>query len=346
MSVLPVLPGRAGLLHDRLLVQAGADDAAEALVLAEQPGSGIVLSGAGAVAAARRLERADRLTDVPLLIDRRRYAGRARARGTKRLDANWLDRQRELWVPTVLTDSGYIGAGDQAALRSVLHQAARAGPDVTAVLPLHTGWLDGDLRLLCDLIADNGVPVALVLEHARDPFGVLRVLYGLVTVLALPVPVALLSSDVSALGGLAFGASWTAVGVRSGLRHLYPLTGTGRPGQRVSALVDPALTMVGVERIAAAWAATPDDPDWACPCPTCRGRTLDWLLAAGRAEATAHTFDRLLHRRELLTQLPVGALRRQSWKAQCASAEFQYQALALAGVPWQVPRHLVFWQRL
>jgi hypothetical protein len=351
MSLLPLLPTGAGLLHDRLLVQAVARDAADAVRLTGHPGSGVVLSGHTSLDAARRL-----VTDRPgavVLTDRRRYAGARRATGRDGVDLGWAEAQRELGLPGILTDSGYVGRGDAAALRAVLDGAARAGPDVTAVLPLHVAWLHDDLRLLCDEIADHGVGVALVLERSGDPLGVLKVLYGLVTVLALPVPVALLGGDVSALGALAFGAAWASVGVRGGRRHLSPASPAspaggvpGPAGGRIGALVDPALSLVPVERIAARWALTPDDPGWACPCPVCRGRTIDRLLTAGRDEANAHTVDRLLARRDGLVSLPPGALRRQSWKAQCAAAAFQYQALALAGAGDEVPRHLAHWQRL
>ena len=39
-----------------------------------------------------------------------------------------------------------------------------------------------------------------------------------------------------------------------------------------------------------------------------------------------------------------GPLREQSWRAKCASAAFQYEALALVGVAWDVPRFLRNWQ--
>jgi hypothetical protein len=110
-----------------------------------------------------------------------------------------------------------------------------------------------------------------------------------------------------------------------------------------SALVDPALALIKVGKIAAAWAATPDDPVWACFCSVCHGRTLDWLLSATAEQANQHTFELLLDRRDGLMSLP-GPLREQSWRAKCASAAFQYEALALVGVAWDVPRFLRNWQ--
>ena len=342
MSVLPVRPGRAGLLQDHLLVQASADAANIAALLANRSGSGIVLSGPQALTAGLRLTKTT--PGLPLLCDRRRYAGKSRASGRAPFDPRWLDGQRELNVPHVLSDSGYIGCGDVRALVAVLDQAVAAGQDVTAVLPVHTSWLRGDLSTFISEVSAHSVPIALVLEHRADPLSVLETVRGLVTLIRQVPAVGLLCSDVSALGALAFGASWAAVGVRTSLRHLYPADGGfGSPDGMPSALVDPALALIKVGKIAAAWAATPDNPVWACFCSVCHGRTLDWLLSATAEQANQHTFELLLDRRDGLMSLP-GPLREQSWRAKCASAAFQYEALALVGVAWDVPRFLRNWQ--
>ena len=259
MSVLPVQPGRAGLLQDHLLVQASADAVNIASSLANRSGSGIVLSGPQSLTAGLRLTKT--APGVPLLCDRRRYAGRSRASGRAPFDPRWLDGQRELNVPHVLSDSGYIGRGDVRALAAVLDQAVAAGHDVTAVLPVHTNWLRGDLATLISEVSVRRVPIALVLEHQKDPLSVLETVRGLVALIRQVPAVGLLCSDVSALGALAFGASWAAVGVGTSLRHLYPADGGfGSPDGMPSALVDPALALIKVGKIAAAWAATHGRP--------------------------------------------------------------------------------------
>lgn len=344
MSTPHVLSRRTGRLEDHLFVQAAADDVKQALGLAGRAGSGLILSGPRSMDAAIRLRKT--AAEFPLLLDRRRYAGKNRVRGTATFDRRWLDEQRRLGVPYVLSDSGYIGCGDIEGLRCVLGQASAAGSDVTAVLPIHAGWMRHDLATLVAEIRAHEVSVALVLEHRSDPFGVLGTVQGLVELLRQAPSVALLCSDISALGALAFGGSWAAVGVRTSLRHLYPADATGFGVQTgvPSALVDPALALIKVDKIAAAWAATPDDPAWVCNCTTCHGRTLDWLLYATAHEANQHTFELLLDRRDSLVSLPPGSLREHSWRAQCASAAFQYEALSLAGVAWDVPRFLRHWQ--
>jgi len=138
-----------------------------------------------------------------------------------------MDEQRRLGAATVLTDSGYIGERNLTALTSVLSQAADAGDDVTAVLPLHKSWLRTHADLLSVEIRRYGVPVALVVEDPKDPFDAVDALRGLVEVLRSGASVALLCTDMSGLGALCFRAQWAAIGVRSSPRHLYPADGGG-----------------------------------------------------------------------------------------------------------------------
>ncbi|MQA85214.1 MAG: hypothetical protein GEV03_11470 [Streptosporangiales bacterium] len=335
-----------GQLTDGLLVQATARDL-DVLRLADRDGSGLVFSGEGAIAAARAARR--RGFDRPVLVDRRRYAGNSRVRGTAPLSSRWLADQRDLGVTAVLTDSGYIGACDEEALTSVLGGAASAsaaGEAVTAVLPLHMRWLRGDLKKLIYEVLRHEVPVALVLEHPKDPLGTRVAVAGLIELLRTPAPVSLLSSDVSSLGAIAFGARWAAVGMRTNLRHLYPKTDSDRgwhPSGAHSALVDPVLSIVTVDKIFAAWAATPDAPVWRCPCPTCHGRTLDWLQTASEVEVNAHTFELLMRRRDDLVRVEPGRLREQSWREACRHALYRYEELGLEGLGWDPPGFLKAW---
>jgi hypothetical protein len=148
MSSAPVA-GRgqpAGLLTEGLLVQAEPRDLEAVLALADRDEGGLVMTGRNAVEAcgSARQRGFSRL----LLADRRRYAGNAKALGTAPLTKGWLDGQAAAGTVAVLTDSGYIGQGDQMALQSVLDQAAAADTDVVAVLPLHIGWLGADRNIL------------------------------------------------------------------------------------------------------------------------------------------------------------------------------------------------------
>jgi len=240
--------GQPITLTDQLLVQAEPDDLDVVLKLADRDGGGLVLTGERAVEACKARWRGS--FTRPVLVDRRRYAGRARRRGTEPLTDHWLSGQQEAGVTAVLSDSGYIGEGDGRALGSVLAQSAGAGSPVVAVLPLHISWLDAGLKKLTSEINEHGVPAALVLEHSGDPLGAQWAVKGLTKLLAnAEVPVSMLCCDISGIGALAFGADWSAVGVRSRLRHLYPTDDSGyKRTPSVSALVKPMLSIVTVEK--------------------------------------------------------------------------------------------------
>ncbi|MFI6325100.1 hypothetical protein ACIBG8_46820 [Nonomuraea sp. NPDC050556] len=343
--------GATGLLTDRLLIQVEADKVSDALPLVEAGGSGIVVTGEEATYLASSAWRAE--LDEPLLIDRRRYAGKSRKLGTAKLSRPWMEAQRQLGVATLLTDSGYVGQGDEASLHAILEQTAELDGDATAVLPLHTSWLSpARIQLLISAVCAYDVPVALVLEHKSDPLGSRQAATGLARLLQQPMTsVSLLCTDVSGLGALSFGAQWAAVGVTSKLRHLYPTDsrggGGGRPPAR-HALVAPLLSLMSVDRIAEGWAATHHDADlerdiWRCTCSTCGNRTMEWLATASAAELTAHTFQLLLDVREGLAQLQPNA-RQESWLCKCRDAIWRNEDLShRSGLNWQVPRFLRAW---
>ncbi|MFI6504161.1 hypothetical protein [Nonomuraea typhae] len=263
-------------LHDRLLVQLSTRDVYDARTLGGQPQSGLVFTGQAAHDAVRMVRRQGYAG--PVLADRRRYAGSGRVSGTAGLSAHWIADQVEARVTIPLTDSGYIGRNDTRALRTILDQASR-WDDVVAVLPLHADWLGPDLPALTAAIAGYGGPVALVAEDAAS--GARPEAFRL----GLP----LLSAGPEALGALAHGAPWAAVGVREVLRHLYPehppADGGWRRGGARSALVPERLAFVPVERL----------PEGPCPCAACHGRPLRRLAGAGELEVNTHNVT-VLHR--------------------------------------------------
>jgi len=256
----------------------------------------------------------------------------------------------------VLTDSGYVGQNDEHALESILDQAAAADSEVVAVLPLHSSWLtsSGATDKLVVQVNGHGIPVALVLEHRSDPLGTQVAVRGLVGFLhRSQVPVSVLSTDVSGVGALAFGARWSAVGVRSALRHLYPVNKDGfSRAPSLSAMIRPMLSIVTVTRIAEAWSQTRNDDDWVhdiwtCSCSICNGRTLEWLAAASEIEVNAHTFEILAELRDGVCGLPAGRIRERSWLSKCHVARFRYEELRLdLKVGWDPPGYLRGWAAL
>ncbi|MEV4286333.1 hypothetical protein AB0K40_12600 [Nonomuraea bangladeshensis] len=340
------------ILTDRLLLQIPAGQMSAVLDIIPSSAGGIVLTGEKATALHPSLR--ERLCG-PLLIDRRCYAGgkSRRKAGAEPISRAWLDAQRALDVPSVLTDSGYVGKEDKAALQTVLSQAKRAGADVTAVLPLHSSWLLTPwVDHLVGEICSHETPVALVLEHRSDPLGSIRAVSGLRRLLErATVPVSLLSTDVSGLGAIAHGALWAAMGATSSLRHLYPEDASPPPNTgtpRRHTLVLPLLALMTVDKILEGVQATLEDPDlmrdvWTCDCRVCGSRTMDWLATASPTELAAHTFEPLLHLHEGITTL-LPHQRPGSWLAKCKDAIHRHHELnAQRRLSWGVPKYLQAW---
>jgi hypothetical protein len=295
-------------LRERLLVQVSARDVYDAVTLAGHPASGLVFTGLAAHDAVRMVRHHG--YEGPALADRRRYAGSARVRGTAALSADWIADQQEAGATAPLTDSGYIGAGDHEALHAVLAQAARWDGAI-AVLPVHRTWLTRDRTALVSAVHRYDGPVALVVEDG-PPYE--------------PAPLPLLSAGVEALGALACGAEWAAVGVREVLRHLYPeplypepheVKGGWRRGGARSALVPELLEYVPVERL----------KQGDCGCSTCHGRPLSHLAA--EPELTVNTHNaKVMHR--LHTRLLRSTHRARWWAELQAGAVRHRTALSAA----------------
>ncbi|WP_432865514.1 hypothetical protein [Microbispora rosea] len=282
----------------RLLAQVPADKAEVFSSVGHDDNAGILVSGAGALIAAAGITRNP---TCPILVDRRRYAGRNRPRGTARFDPAWIESQRALDTAIVLTDSGYVGEGDREALVAILEQTTMAGDNVCAVLPLHISWLaEPGVKLLTGEVNQHQVPVALVLEHATDPLGTQKAVSGLKQLLdQAQVPISLLCTDISGLGAIAHGAAWAAVGVTSALRHLYPANKKGPPPPPVPArhaIVPRLMTFMNAGRIAEGWALARGHEDldenlWRCWCAECGNRTMDRFATCAELSLAIHNIS-------------------------------------------------------
>ncbi|MGH3873558.1 MAG: hypothetical protein ACRDSR_18960 [Pseudonocardiaceae bacterium] len=240
MTVRSAMPTGVRTLIDRVLVQVEPGDVEALVDVTEGPGSGMVVSGKGAIHA---IEYAcGRGYRQPFLADRQLYKGKARCATTRSFDPDWISRQRRLELPVILPDAGYVAEANIVGLRHVLIESAKIDGAV-ALLAVANWWLYGPgLRLLLSEVSENPTPLALVIEHGADPFSARRILAGVLDLLATGVPVIPLRCDISALGLLAHGAVATAFGSQSSLRHLYPVRngGGGGGGKRPESAVWPA----------------------------------------------------------------------------------------------------------
>lgn len=198
----------------------------------------------------------------------------------------------------------------------------------------------------------HGVPVAFVVEHREDPFGVQYLLRGFLQVLrAVTVPVLLLRSDVSALGALCHGAHAAAIGSVSALRHFYPVESRGgRNVSGVSAFVPRLLSYHNLDTCEHVFATTPEvDQLWACECPICDGATPASLRNADDPVTAAfrHSLHVQLDRHEEIFSRPrTGEELTRIWHEACSHALHLHLLVAETIDRWRPPAGLRSWYKV
>ncbi len=333
-------------LTDRALVQVEPGDVGALVDVTEHPGSGMVVSGNGAIHAIKYAS--DRGYRQPFLADRQRYRGKARCPATHPFDADWISQQRRLKLPVILPDAGYVAEADVVGLRHVLVESAKIDGAV-ALLAIANWWLHGPgLRLLLSEVTDNPTPLALVIEHGADPFSARRILAGVLDLLASGVPVIPLRCDISALGLMAHGAVAAAFGSQTSLRHLYPVrNGGGGGGNKRS---ESAVWPVGValhysDLLHDIVAASPADPRWKCDCSVCNGDRLDRLSTALAGEVRAHNIASVLQFRTILAARPPSS-RPRLWRSWAEASQREHESVSTGAVTLDTPQAMINWTQM
>lgn len=343
------IPGRLPGFGPGFMAHGPASSADLLAPLTRRAGVGAVITSRDVAAACKAIRTVLGVNPAAsVLADADLYSGKKRRIGADGMSADWIKMQLRAGCEWALTDSGYIPAGDSAALHRVLAWPAKSEHIIVA-LPLALSWLTDHHDELCSAINAAGVPVALILEDEADPLGTQEAVSGLIGVLACDAPVLLLRSDVSTLGALAHGAAVVSVGTRSRYRHIYPLPekddDSGGFTPPPSAFVRPLLSFKRLELIADLHARNPDSALWRCGCVVCAGRTIDWITTAVDREAAAfeHSVAALaLTAAELLGD-PVPSIR---WQTMCAEAQLAFDEIPIApGKPRRFPPALRAWVR-
>lgn len=286
-----------------------------------------------------------------VMFDANRYFGDSRVIGPADLDHSWIQAQWSTGCRYALTDSPYIGSGNLKALESVLSQTAAFGGRVVAALPLHIDWLLGDADRLIAAINASGVPVALIIEHRRDPFALPKAVLGLLKVLAqVKVNVSLLRCDLSAIGAVAFGASVGAIGTTTSLRHLFPIVAKDTKrrggGAQIAAYVPSCMTYRTLEKIFDAINADfAHQERWKCTCRYCDGELLSGIVDDVRAYQ--HSLASIaVMAEDLLTGSSSPAAMGKSWVEKCRHAQFvNLEIEADTGIHWETPKFLGAWHQ-
>lgn len=345
----PLIPDAPALYFQTQFGEGHLEHAAE-LMNNEQVGTVLTLTQANYVSLLNSVLNDCRRVGVPvesMMLDASCYSGKAR-KLEPRLTKEWITRQRRAGLRVQLTDSPYIPSHGAATLSAVLAQAAGFGEGTVAVLPLELDWLTRQAEALVDAINREGVPVALVLEHTKDPLGVQRAVLGLTSLIdAAQVKVGVLRCDLSVIGAVAFGASWGAVGATSSLRHLYPLAKGGGPRYaRVSALVPRSLSYRSLEMIAAGIAADPDNElPWRCDCRFCLGLTIEPIADA--VSAYRHSLAAIALLGEQILMGDSVLQRKHSWVDACGQAQYVNLDIGSStGMNWEPPAFQGAWWKL
>ncbi len=256
-------------------------------VVAMAVGAGGLMVSEDHAGIVRRLR--DRGYQVPVLLDPACYflpAGQGEQLSL--LDADSLQRcvavQGEHQVALYLSPSRYVPVGDTSGLKQVLESGRRfvdltvASPrriPAMVALPIDFRWFGHSmLDRLIEAVAETGTPVAVMPGGQMDPLASATTIRGLVVFLeAVPQKVAVLRTDLAGLGALAYGATATAFGVSTALRHVVP------PGKRPFNQPDPTPRVL-IEPLLS-WArgsvleqVERDEGMLECSCVVCHGQSL------------------------------------------------------------------------
>lgn len=295
----------------------------------------------------------------PVLIDPCRYErdpARPVAVPFLGIEQEAVDLQSDLGVAAYLSPSLYADKGDDAGLAQVLGDGAKfcslaraASNKAPAfiVLPIESSWLSaknfGRLQAALQATTD---PLALVLGSNGDPLGTAEGVRNLVTLLRQRPDTAILRTDASALGALAWGRSFVAVGASGTVRHF-------EGGKRAFAKVtdhSPRLVPRSIlfyvrgSRLASAQG---DGGLLDCNCRICGGVSLRRLTTEmDELTANAHTYTVLTDLATRLASLSP-AKGRVAWRDECKRAVSDAATLeSRTGVIFDPPMALHAWSKI
>ncbi|HEX2134051.1 MAG TPA: hypothetical protein VHH15_21115 [Actinophytocola sp.] len=326
-------------LRGRLLIQCQPGQAKNAARVAAAHGTGLVLTGRTPSPVVRAL-REHGFTG-PILCDAGRYAGRRRSLAESGPRRSWTAEQHDLGLVAV-TDSGYLAEHDWPGLRRILVEAARQRGPVLPLLPLAARWFEHSVDGLVAELNRVGLPVAVAIEHPKDPFSVRYLIRGFLALLAADVPVVLLRADVSAVAAMCHGAHAAAIGTTTALRHVYPRTGH-LPAPRLPSIAAFVPRLLDYRPLPTIATRTPSS--WHCDCPECDGRPLTTLARSPRPEASAfrHSLSAQLTLHDQLRDHPAPVA---GWHDLCAAALAEHRALSESLPDWHTPTNLRAWHQL
>lgn len=354
------------LLADRVLVHAPLRTAAEMLDLISPLSSGLVVATARPAEAVGQLREGESFDGV-LLADPQAYLkywatpdepflgepGRLFG-GTP---AELVKEQLEAGADAALTPTGCIRAGNAAALRAALEQAARLErDDVIVSVPLEKGWLEPGLAdIAVDMLSRADLPKAVFVEGQFNPPEQVGPAADSVLserrLAAEPPATALFRRDLAALDAVAHGALAGSIGTSGNTRHfikpgevpLFTMPQDGEPpDQSPNILVGDLLDYMHGSKLARLFRAGAGPR---CSCAVCQGTRISGFT--GRSHWTAASRHDAAVWSEWLPGLRQGAAERMRfWTRLCREGAANHDVYdKMAGSPgaFPVPLPLRVW---
>ncbi|MFJ8299098.1 hypothetical protein ACIQ9R_24895 [Streptomyces sp. NPDC094447] len=354
-------------LRDRMLLQVSPARVGQVQGHLDPVRSGLILCGKDALRKAARLRREEAYGGA-LLVDPAAYEVSAATEDAPfphvASDALPFDdplevslaEQRAAGVTAPMTPTGYIHAEDSDALRAAVSRVADLDdPSVVFAVPIDVAWLRDEepVRQLIAFLRLVKGPKTIMLGGQMDPLARYSKAVGHLRRVIEQVPdAALLRTDLAAFGALAAGATFTAFGTSSKLRHIVApgekaKTGNGGFATSPHVLYPELMSFFLGATLAKRFAASPAP---VCSCAACLGaRTLDSFTSLHSplpAAAAAHNVAVLMSWLCALDTLPKGSARELWWHERCKAAVDRHPLVnAAISQPnaFKVPEQLKRW---
>jgi len=345
-------------LATRVLVLASSEAEATAPFI-DQRTSGLIITGADAVATVRKLHAQH--PGLTLLVEPESVKTFATAERPFILEqdlnamfapdlADVLDAQTTSGAAAAVLPAGVVDADDSAALKAII-RAANAVERDDLILPLfiHFRWaIEPNVTQLIAIAKRSRHPVAIALvdstsdplSHSGAPAGYRRIFTE--------VPQAMpWRADLGAFDALAHGAFAAAVGQLPSLRRVALPGATSRsskPSEHTPHIFIPALARYSRSaHMQEAWFASAEP--YTCLCQHCRGRAIDRFNSSAeqRLEGHLHNLDRITDWRDQIDGFSVDQIRAW-WRTRLTDAEYEHEALVgRTGVSVDIPPVVKTW---
>lgn len=353
--------GLVSALTDQVLVHTSWDAGQKLLdaVLSSNAG-GFVLRGSKASNGVQQLKREG--FDGVLLIDPESYheaVATADAPFVLPKDTLYevtldeiLNGQRACGATVALTPTGYLRAGDSAALKAAADVVAALGrDDVLFSVPIDIAWLGNDhIGQLIAVLARLKAPKAVFLGGQFDPLDRYKAaVANLRRLVAEAGHVAVLRTDLTGFDVLCHGAFATSIGTGGSLRHTTPFgeppRSSNNKDQSPSVLYPDLMAFFRGRTLATRFANVP-----APRCSACDDRALDTFL--GKRDSLAahahgvHSWSEWIA--DMTDQLTL-ADRAIWWRNRCSGALAEYDVVnARLDQPggFEAPKALRAWAKL